>query len=604
MKKLLLLPALFLVFIPAIAQKPTSNVLIEEINDVYKFVPVKDGENLARVEHTSQITFRANRVADDAVAMAYYTDDIKIDKVKADNTVYGSYFGDAFFSDSKACLMSAELKKAGATAKISFRRTYTRPEFFTKVFLPNIYYINKGTVKFEIPKSLAGRFNIIEKNISSESVHRSEERIDGNLVITYTLTQLPEIQTSDDAPSINITAPQLHILGHFKDTDDLYRYLRAYTIFEDPGAAAVQDKAQEITADCRTDAERISAITDYVHNTVRYVAVEHGEFGHKPDLPSEVLRKAYGDCKGSAVLIKAMLVASGIDAKLVWVGTDDIAERWTDEPNISSGNHMIAAAMTGDSILFIDGTAKFNPAGTIPTGIQGRQAMVEDTPDKCIVATIPIYSPESNSRVDSLSLTIDSSGNMRADGTVTLTGAYMRSFQSLLADTPPARHSEKYMNLFDTAFPGSRSADVSFGQNNESITFSGSSQISGAVKISGDEMYVDLNPDKGLPDMKFKTEGRNFSGRLSMRRVIESVLTLNIPDHAQISDIPSPVSIDNRWVSGFVTTEASSDGHSVVRRYRLIVKDPVVPLGNIKKYNSDIQRLNRGCTAKIVMKSK
>lgn len=605
MKKIILLLIIFICsFVPAMAEESIPNVVIEKMTDVYKFVPAKNGEGLGKVEHTSEIIFRANRASDVGVAMAYYNDNITIDKVSADSKQYGSYMGDAFFSDSKACLMATELKKPGSKGKVSYRRTFTKPEFFDKIFLTEIYRVENGTISFEIPEPLASRYSITEKNINPKYATRTEEHKDGKLVVTYTLKDMPEINVTEGAPSINIIGPQLHITGHFKDVDDLYRYLRSYTTDKDPGAASVTEKALELTAGCKTDAERIAAITDYVHRTVRYVAVEHGEFGQRPDLPSEVLRKAYGDCKGSAALIKALLRATGIDARLTWVGTDKIAERWTDEPNIATGNHMITAVMAGDSILFIDGTAKYNPAGTLPTGIQGRQAMVEDDAEKCIIAVIPAYPPQTNMRSDSLTVSIDQSGELEAEGSITLTGAYMRAYLSALADTPPARKNEKYVSMFDTALPGSRTSDVTFHQTDDKVTLNGKSRLNGAVKRAGDEIYVTLNPDPNITSLTFKTEKREVDGLLAMRMVIEAVMTLQVPENMSISDLPATVSIDNNRVEGMISTEASADGRSVVRRYRLTVKDTTVPLGEMERYNSDIRRLNRGCTAKIVLKSK
>ena len=103
MKKIILIIcALTCSFFAALAEESTSNVVIERLTDICKLVPAKDGDGLEKVEHTSEITFRANRAADIGLAMAYYSDDIKIDKVSADTKKYGPYMGDAFFSDSKA----------------------------------------------------------------------------------------------------------------------------------------------------------------------------------------------------------------------------------------------------------------------------------------------------------------------------------------------------------------------------------------------------------------------------------------------------------------------------------------------------------------------
>lgn len=592
-------------FSVAAAKKIAPNVVIESKEDIYKFIPSKDGSSLAKVEQTSQITFRANRVADSGVALVYYNDDTKIDKASGGTTVYGPYFSnDVFFSDSKACLINVDLKNGGAKGKASFKRTYTKPEFFCKVIIPELYDIENLTMTFEIPKSLSERFKIIEKNIEVDKMTRSEELKGDKLIITYHIKDISAPEFLSDAPSINVTSPQLLILGHYRNVDELYRYLRSYTLHEDPAAETVVAKAKEITASCTSDAERIAAITDFVHQTVRYVAVEHGEFGQRPDLASEVLRKAYGDCKCSATLIKAMLRAVGIDGRLVWVGTESIPEKWTDVPNVSSGDHMIAAAITGDSILFIDGTAKYNPAGTIPIGIQGQQAMIEDTPDKCLIATIPKAPVSENTRAERMITKIAENGDLISEGSITMTGAYFWSLKSLSADTPPAQRDEAYSKIFAGILYGSHAKEASYTEYADSSVIIGKSVLSGAIKKAGTEIYVDLNPDTGLASLKFDTEDRKVNGQLGRIGALTSTITLLIPDNAEIADIPKDVTIDNQWISGSVTIQVSADGRSLTKSYRLVIIENDVMLADFEKFNADIHRLNRACTAKIVLKSK
>lgn len=592
-------------FSVAAAKKIAPNVVIESKEDIYKFIPSKDGSSLAKVEQTSQITFRANRVADSGVALVYYNDDTKIDKASGGTTVYGPYFSnDVFFSDSKACLINVDLKKGGAKGKASFKRTYTKPEFFCKVIIPELYDIENLTMTFEIPKSLSERFKIIEKNIEVDKMTRSEELKGDKLIISYHIKDISAPEFLSDAPSINVTSPQLLILGHYRNVDELYRYLRAYTLHEDPAAETVVAKAKEITASCTSDAERIAAITDFVHQTVRYVAVEHGEFGQRPDLASEVLRKAYGDCKCSATLIKAMLRAVGIDGRLVWVGTESIPEKWTDVPNVSSGDHMIAAAITGDSILFIDGTAKYNPAGTIPIGIQGQQAMIEDTPDKCLIATIPKAPVSENTRAERMITKIAENGDLISEGSITMTGAYFWSLKSLSADTPPAQRDEVYSKILAGILYGSHAKEASYTEYADSSVIIGKSVLSGAIKKAGTEIYVDLNPDTSLASLKFDTEDRKVNGQLGRIGALTSTITLLIPDNAEIADIPKDVTIDNQWISGSVTIQASVDGRSLTKSYQLVIKENDVMLADFEKFNTDIHRLNRACTAKLVLKSK
>ncbi len=118
-----------------------ENVVIESLMDVYRLVPTKDGRAVDKIQHESQVVFRANRAADTGLAIAYYNDNIKIDKASGGTVTYGPFMDkDIFFSDSKGCLIEVPLKGAGGRGKASYKRTFTKPEFFCKVLLVEPYH--------------------------------------------------------------------------------------------------------------------------------------------------------------------------------------------------------------------------------------------------------------------------------------------------------------------------------------------------------------------------------------------------------------------------------------------------------------------------------
>jgi len=588
------------------ARAVEPNVVIEEMTQTVRLIPEKDGRTLKKVDDSMQFTFRANRVGATAHAIAYYDDFIKIDKASGGKTAYGPYFSDdIFFSDSKACLIAVELKKKGDKAKATLKRTFTKPEFFTRLFLPEAYNVEKKTVTIEIPTAMAGRFRIVERNLPEGKFTKHSESNGEKTIITYTLTDLETPTIFADAPSINKTAPQLLITGHFADTDEVYRYLRSYLPDNDPGAAAVESKAREITAGCATDADRIAAITDYVHETIRYVAVEHGEFGHRPDLPSEVMRKSFGDCKGSAMLLKTMFRAAGLDGRLAWVGSKNVTTKWSEAPDISSGDHMIAAVMTGDSLLFVDGTARHTRAGRIPSGLWGCEALVENGPRSCIVATIPRHGPDTEFKRDSLTLTIQPSGIIEASGVTVMSGSRAEGIRAIVADISPAKRGEFYNALFENILSGSHAEESQPVDSLDAVTIRGRSTLSAAVKKVGPEIYVDLNPAEQFGRMKFKTEKeRKVGGVINGQNRIECILRLNVPDGHEISDLPADVHIDNEWISGDITTTGTNAGRTVERRFGLLVKNSLVPFESLEAYNLDINRLTRACASVIVLKEK
>lgn len=586
-----------------LSAKSDDEVIIRQFNDTYRFIPTADGASLARVEHYNETVFEALKADVTAAAFIVYNDRIKIGKVTGGEQTYGSFFSkDVFFSDSKACIVKAHLDKPSSTRKVSYKRTYTKPEFFNKVLLIENYPMDECTVRFEIPVSLSTRYKIITRNIPDSSLLRTEERKGDKCIITYTLSNVDSPEDYSDSPSLNVTAPQFHITGHFADPQELYRYLLTYIPESDPDEASVTAKAKELTAGCTTDRERIDAINRFVHSAIRYVAVEHGEFGQRPDLPSEVLRKRFGDCKGSAALIRAMLRAVGIDGRYVWVGTNDIGHSWSEIPNLSAGNHMIAAAMTGDSILYIDGTAAHNPLGRIPSSYRGREVIIEDNPQQCILAIVPPLSPAANSRHEIIDVTLSPTLTVDVKGSITLRDTFHSRFLALESDKAPSQRPHFHASMFGSILNGCKPSKVTVNNSDSLAVISGEATLSGILTDAGECLYLDLNPMPALKSMKFDVDGRSIPGTFGAPSSLYTTLTLHLPDGYTSGEQGPDVEISGEWFSGTLSTAVNPDGRTITRTFSLTTHDGIFPPSQFASINADIDRLTRACSSKIEIK--
>lgn len=516
----------------------------------------------------------------------------------------GSYFGeDIFFSDSKACLIEVNLKKGGSSRSASYKRVFTRPEFFDKVLIANIYDMEHAVVSFEIPSSLWERFSIEERNIPEGKMTKTTEQKGVKRILTYEFKDIDSPVIFSDAPSINTTVPQLAVRGHFSDTAELYSYLSAYVDPQDPGNGDVAAKTHEVTEGLTTDKEKIDAITEFVHANIRYVAVEHGELAHRPDYPSEVLRKRYGDCKGSAALLKSMLKAAGIDGRLVWTGTRETGSTWSSFPSLSSGNHMIAAAVYPDSIVYIDGTARYHEAGAIPASLQGREALIEGGAEGHILSVFPKENARANTTETTVRMKIAADGIIKAEGKIRLRGNPARRLMGAYDRLPPAKLNEAYSLTLVSALGECIPGDASMRHIGDgSIEIAGSATVSGSLKYVGDELYADLNPAADyLRGLRFDTTDRNVGGRISSTRaVFDSSFSLDVPEGMTPSSLPEPYVVESPWIHGTLSTTLTEDGKSIERRLQLSIDDPEVAQTDLERFNDIVNRLHRACSEKII----
>lgn len=580
-----------------------NDIVIQLLETTYKFVPSKDGDKVERIDINEQTTFRAKRADVTAVTTTSYNDFIKLNKASGGEVRYGAVVDDdVFFDDSKAAIITCDLKKVGATAKTTVSLSFLKPEFFTRLIISEPYDVERAVYTFELPASMESRFNIEPLNITADKIASTTERKGDKVLKIFTITDLPVISRQTNAPSRAVYAPQINIHGYFANTTDLYHYLRSY-IEPDPDPESVKTKALELTKGCATDAERIDTITRFVHENIRYVAVEHGDYGHRPDHPSEVLRKLYGDCKGSASLLAAMFQAVGLDGRRAWIGTSSIPENWSDNPSVNCGNHMIAAIlMPGDSILFVDGTAySCNPPLT-PTGIQGKQALIENGDDEPILAMVPLRPAEANTWRSEFIVDMAADGSLSAHGTLTLTGSNNSMIVNALHSTPPAKQEKMLTKLLIREAGGSEATLSGINSGFDVTTVTGSILGIGKVKSVGDETYVELNPLPEIANYKFDTKDRVAPGKIDNNNVLDLSLTLNIPEGMEAVDLPAPVSVDSPWLKAEVTSEVSDDGRRLTRRILFKRNRALIPASDLKAYNADIARLQRACAASIILK--
>jgi transglutaminase-like putative cysteine protease len=151
-------------------------------------------------------------------------------------------------------------------------------------------------------------------------------------------------------------------------------------------------KARDLTANAKTELEKIQAIGNYVQN-LQYISIDigvgHGN-GYRPRPSNLVLSRGYGDCKDKANLMRALLKTLKIDAYPIAIFSGDrtfVREEWASPRQF---NHCIIAIKISDStsvptvithaklgrLLIFDATDAYTPVGDLPDDLQGSQALI------------------------------------------------------------------------------------------------------------------------------------------------------------------------------------------------------------------------------------
>lgn len=604
---LLLLAAIFSFSSFAETEK---NIIISNWDDHFTLVPHSRSSDLKIIKRELSVSYQATQVPDKAFSYILFSDSLKLKKAKAPGTkpVYKSATSSGIlYDDSKVCSMSIELNKINTDYVATFETEDYTPQHAFVELIGAIYPIKEYNFSVSMPIELKDRYDFFIDNKTDDiSIDRFSSKDGKSWIVKITAHNLNEVKFTDDTPSPLRVLPVIRMSGIYSDVNSLYARMRSYIVQEDPAIETVADKTKEIIEGCQNEFEKISKIYDWVHENIRYIAIEHNEYGHKPDLASNVLSNRYGDCKGSASLLKQMLIAAGIDARLVWIGTDNIPHDWTDVPDYSSGNHMIAAAMLpNDSILYLDGTTGLIDLGYYPPQIQNRQTIIENG-DRCIVGRVPALPP---------SVSLDESNSefyIQKDSLIgkvskTMTGSYkafllnsMRSNESIYQDKILRTLAGKDLQ----AWSFSNFETSNLNTNGGPSFLKADACVEKALQKIGNKTYLSTALGSPVTDLIFETKKRYYPAAIKKSGTIRRTVKIALPADLTVVNLPKDFSISNENVDGEINYSFSEAENTIMAALTITIRNGIIALDKIEDHNSAMKKLSTAISSKVVLEDR
>lgn len=159
---------------------------------------------------------------------------------------------------------------------------------------------------------------------------------------------------------------------------------------------------------------------------VRYVSIQLGIGGWKPDTPASVCEKRYGDCKAKSFLVRAMASRWGVTTYPVLVLTRGGGELAVDVPGLAF-DHCIAGVLLPDGVgedlwavadvegigrvLFLDATDSVDAPWDLPAMDQGTTALlVHESGGKLV--KLPVQPPHAAPHHRIIDVVMDAGGNV------------------------------------------------------------------------------------------------------------------------------------------------------------------------------------------------
>jgi hypothetical protein len=447
----------------------------------------------------------------------------------------------------------------------------------------------------------------------------------------WELRDLAPIKFEPASPKIHTLAPRVAINYFLNDSsvtlsskgfENWTQVSRWATELHDPQVIPDQNiaaKALELTANLKTDLDRIRAIGHFVQN-LQYISIDIGVGrgnGYRPHAASQVLAKAYGDCKDKANLMRSMLRSINIDAYPVAIYSGDadyVREEWASP---SQFNHCIIAIKVNNEtsaptvithaklgrLLIFDATDSNTPVGDLPEDEQGSLALVIAGEGGELVR-MPTLPAESSSFDRQSDVVLTSEGSISATVRERASGQVAADFRRQFRGLSSADYLRVIENWVATGASGAKVTKLQPKDNSDGGRFDLDVDFTAVsyAQLMQNRLLVFKPAIVSRQESLALTEvTRKLPVVLDARNFTETV-RVKIPDGFEVDELPDALKLDASFGS-YNTTYLINEGQLVFTR-TLAQRAGTIPAAQYQTVRSFFERIRAAEQSPVVLVKK
>lgn len=602
------------------AEYPNDPVIMTDGIETYDFFVTKDNTGKLKVASTSYAdeNYLALQEYANLVPVEGYNEFIKIAKFSAKaskgkfkwaNPIYDREYKSEEFFDHDQRIMYAKipLSTTGVTVNTDIKKVYTDVRYLSKIYLVGKYSEVSRKIVFNIPDWL--EVDIKEFNFKGHTINKETVTKTGFTQITYTIENAKAVSEEPLMADFSISTPHLIFIPKsfkqnneeiriFSDAGDLYKWYSEIVKDVDNKKDSLKPIVQKLIQGKSTDEEKVKSIYYWVQDNIKYIAFERGIAGFRPEAAFTTYKNKFGDCKAMANLLANMLQVAGFDARLAWIGTNDIPYDYS-IPSLCVDNHMICALKLKDKFYFLDGTEKFISLNDNGQRIQGKQTLVQDG-EKHLIETVPSHPLERNKQ--SYAATFDvANGMLRGNHTEVYRGESQVRFFNIyhnLGESDKDKLLIRILARYDKDYDISNITHSDLNNREMPIELTYRSEIANKIINNGNSILVSIDNEASFESMIPEKDRKNpvyIDDRISL----DYDITLNIPAGYSVKELPKPfmVKADN-YNFEISYTEV---GGKVVMKKKVTIDKLIVPMDKMDQWRNDVKALSQNSNAFVVL---
>jgi transglutaminase-like putative cysteine protease len=434
---------------------------------------------------------------------------------------------------------------------------------------------------------------------------------------TWEMRNLAPIPPEPLSPSVVNLAPRIAV--NYSPENNSQAVNRAFadwadvsrwgTALHDPQVVvddAVAAKARELTANAKTELEKIHAIGSYVQN-LQYISIDigvgHGN-GYKPRSSTLVLSRGYGDCKDKANLMRAMLKTLKIEAYPIFIYSGDPSYVRAEWSSPSQFNHCIIAVKVSDEtksptvitdaklgrLLIFDATDSFTPVGDLPDYLQGSLALIA-AGDHGSLAKMPVTPPDTDLLERNIEVSISDAGSIKGKISERANGQVSTSFRREMRELSASDYKKAIEGWLTRGATGAQLINVSSKDRHSEAGFD--LDVEFAAPAYGQLMQNRLLVFKpvivGRRNSVVLTEPKRKNPIELTSNAMKETVVFNLPQGFVVDEMPDPVSLETPF-GKYSTKYEMKDGKLIFSRVYTTNRAniPVEKYGSVKDFYSKI----------------
>lgn len=536
---------------------------------------------------------------------------IKVADIKTQNATSSG----VFYDDMKESVFDFPSLVKGALAVEEHTEYHKDPHllspFYFTSYMPVIH--SKFTVSF--PSTMQLKYII--KNDAENRIQVKEEKHGKQTVYEFTASNLKSRNRYGDGPPRSHYEPHviIHLASYRNDQgeevsylgslNDLYAWNYAFLKTVNTEASPLlKHLADSLTAGISTEKEKTRQIYKWVQDNIKYVAFEEGLEGFTPRQAADVCTKRYGDCKGMASLLTAMLRLAGVKAYFTWIGTRDIPYDYNEVPLPITDNHMISTANISGEWIFLDGTDPNCIFGTPSKAIQGKQALVGLADKEYKLIKVPEISADKNFMIDSTFISINDNG-IKGNSSVYFNGYFGTDFFNTMLYRDNKDMKEYIKGRVTKGSNKFILDDFSvnrFSNTEKIMNIKTKFEVPDYGKKIADEMYINMALDKYGSTSLIDTAKRKVAIDNDFKFHVKNYTILDVPQGYEVSYVPENYDYKNSLFA--FNVKYSQTAGKVIAEQEFKSDIMMLEPKDFAKWNETIKEMNSQRKKQLVLKKK